>query len=75
MQACLGIIEAYLAIFRTLCDPCIYNRAIFKTLTCLEPEASSKAYQKIIIYILRALAYSEQYIQAFSKIFEDIQGY
>ena len=30
-------------IFRTLCNPCIYNGATFRTLTHIEPEASSYA--------------------------------
>ena len=40
-------------ICRTLCNPCIYNRAIFGTLAHLELEASSKACQtcKLIRYI------------------------
>ena len=34
-------IEPYLDIFRTLCNPCMYKRTIFRTLAYLEPEASS----------------------------------
>ena len=30
-------------IFGILCNPCVYNRAMFKTLAYLEPQASSKA--------------------------------
>ena len=33
-------IELYSDIFRCLCNPCIYNRAIFKPLTNLEPKKS-----------------------------------
>ena len=32
-------------IFGTLCNPCMYNHAIFRTLACLEPKTSSKACQ------------------------------
>ena len=35
--------EPYLDIFRTLYNPCIYNRAIFRTLAHLETQASSKS--------------------------------
>ena len=40
IQALLRHIEPYSDIFRTLCNPSIYNRVIFRTLI---PEASSKA--------------------------------
>ena len=40
-----GNIEPHSDIFRTLCNPYIYNGVIFGTLTHLEPEASSKACQ------------------------------
>ena len=43
IQAYSGITEAYWAILKTLCNTCIYNRAIFRTLTRLEPKASSKS--------------------------------
>ena len=36
-------IEPYSFTVRTLCNPCIYNRAIFRTLVHLEPQTSSKA--------------------------------
>ena len=41
IQALLRHIESYSEIFKTLCNPCICNHAIFKTLTHLEPGASS----------------------------------
>ena len=53
-----------------------YKRAIFRTPIYLEPEASSKACRtcKMIIHI-QGPSISEQFIQAFSKIFRPIQGY
>ena len=45
IEAYLGIIEAYESysdIFRTLCNPYIYNRDIFRTLVLLEPDVSSQ---------------------------------
>ena len=46
-------IEVYSVIFRILCNPCIYNRIIFRTLAHLDPQASSKACgtRKMIRYI------------------------
>ena len=44
-------------------NPCRYIHAIFKTLAYLEPDVPSKACQS-----LSTLAYSEQFLQAFSRI-------
>ena len=53
-----------------------FLRAIFRTLTYLEPEASSKSCQTCnISCIFRVLAWSEQFIHALSGIFSYIQGY
>ena len=54
-------------------NPCVYHSAIFRT-THLELEASLKVCQtsKLIKHI-RALAWSMQFIQAFSRIFRDMQ--
>ena len=56
IEAYSGVIEAYGAridILGALRNPCIYNRAIFRTLTYLELEASSKASRtcKMIMHI------------------------
>ena len=45
IQALLRHTELYSDIFRTPSNPCIYNHAVFRTLTHLEPEASSKGCQ------------------------------
>ena len=66
IQALLRHIEPYSNIFRTLCNPWIYNRAIFRTLAHLEPELSSQTCQTCKM---------TRHIQVFSRIFRDIQGY
>ena len=43
IQALLRHIEPYSDIFRNTSNPCIFDRAIFRTLTHLEIEASAKA--------------------------------
>ena len=43
IQALLRHTDPPLDRYRILCNPCIYNRAIFRTLAHLEPEASPKA--------------------------------
>ena len=45
IQALLRHIELYSDIFRTLCNPCIYNNTIFRILTHLQPEALPKVCQ------------------------------
>ena len=45
IHALLRRIKPQSDIFRTLSNPYIYNRVIFRALTYLEPEASSKACQ------------------------------
>ena len=45
IQALLRHTELYSDIFRTPSNPCIYNHVVFRTLTHLEPEASSKGCQ------------------------------
>ena len=81
MQALLRYIEPYLDILRTLCNPCMYKHAIFRTLAYLEPEASatcilnksSEACQtcKMIRHIQRPCIVRKVY----SNIFEDLLGY
>ena len=53
IQALLWNVEPYSDIFRTLCNLCIYNRIIFRTLAYLEAQPSLKAYQtcKMISHI------------------------
>ena len=53
IQVLLRHIEPYSNIFRTLCNTCIYNRAIFRILAYLEIEESSKVCwtNKMIKYI------------------------
>ena len=76
IQALLRRMELQSYIFGTLRNSCIWNRAIFKILAYLEPDTSSNVCQTYkIIIIFRVLAYSEQFIQAFSRIFRHIQGY
>ena len=60
-------------IFGTLCTPCIYNRAIFRALSYLEPEASSKPCQtcKVTMHIQSPGIAST----AFSSIFMNIYAY
>ena len=89
IHPCLGLsrdINAYWGIFRhyweilchiqtsrTLCNPCLYNRVIFRTLVYLEPEAFSKSCQtfKMIRYIQSPGIVRTVY----SSIFKDIFGY
>ena len=76
IEAYSGIIGEYGVIIRhvwTLRNPCIYNRAIFRTLAYLEPKTSSEACQtcKMIIHyrspgIVRTV---------YSSIFRDIDAY
>ena len=58
---------------KTLRNPCTYNRAIFRTLDFLEPEASSKSCltYKIIIHIYSLDIVSTVYSNAFKDILED----
>ena len=72
VSSILRSIELYSDIFRSLCNPCIYNRAMFSTRAHLEHEISSKVYQrcKISMYIQ-----SPGIVRTFSRIFRDIQGY
>ena len=50
IQVFLRHIEPYSNIFTTLCNPCVYNRAILRPLTYLEPKVSSKA-RKMMTHI------------------------
>ena len=45
IQALLRCTESYSNMFRTLCNPCIYSRVIFITLTHFEPDVTSKVCQ------------------------------
>ena len=53
----------------------MFKLIIIRTLAYLEPQASSKPCWICKISIFRALTYSEQFIQVFSRIWRDIQGY
>ena len=65
-QTYAGIIQAYSAIFRTLCYPDIfYNRGISRTLTYSEPEAYSEPWHIQNPAIFRTLAYSK--FEAYSE--------
>ena len=59
-------------------NPCRYIHAIFKTLAYLEPDVPSKACRTYkACQSLSTLAYSEQFLQAFSRIlriFRDIDA-
>ena len=72
VSSILRYIELYSDTFRSLCNPCIYNRAMFRTRAHLEPEISSNVYQrcKITMHIQ-----SPGIVRTFSRIFRDIQGY
>ena len=72
-QALLKRIEPYSRIFRTMCNPCICSRTIFRTLAHVELEASLKVGRtcKMIRYIQRPGIVRTVY----SNIFKDIQGY
>ena len=67
-------------IFGNLCNPCIYNRAIFRILAYLEPKASSKACRicKMIMHIKEPW-HSENYLfkhfQGYLGIFRNIDAY
>ena len=63
-------IELYSDIFKTLCNPYIYNLAIFRILAHLEPEASSKAYQKF--KIIRHIQSPGTVRKGYLNIFKDI---
>ena len=71
-----GIIEAHGAIIKTMCNPCIYNRALFRILAYLELKASSKVFQayKIIMHIQSPNTVRTVF-QEFLRIFRHIQGY
>ena len=75
IEALLRTIEPYSDIFRTLHNPCIYNRAILRTLAHLEPEASKPVKYVRWSYIFKVLTESQQFIQVFSRTLRDIQGY
>ena len=65
-------IEQYSEIFRTLCNPCIWKRAMFRTVTHLEPVASSKAC-RICKTIRHSAPWHSQ--NNYSSILKDIHGY
>ena len=73
IKAYSGIIEAYRDILGTLRNPCIYNRAIFRTLAYLEPEASSKVCWTYKMFMHIHTHGIEQFIQGFSRMFRHIQ--
>ena len=78
IEAYSGVIEAYWTIFshiRTLYNPYIYNRAIFRILAYSEPEVSSRACGtcKMIGYIQSPGIVRTVY-SIISRKFRDIQG-
>ena len=83
IQALLWNVEPYSDIFRTLCNLCIYNRIIFRTLAYLEAQPSLKAYQTCKMIRHNPEPWHgqnrnielNQSIKSFSKIFRDIQGF
>ena len=79
IEAYLGIVEAYLAIFRHIqnyVNPCIYNFGLLKTLLHLEPKAATKAcWTCEMIRHIQSPRLSEQFIQSFSTVLRDIQEY
>ena len=73
IEALLRHTEPYSDIFRILWSPCIYNCAIFRTLTYLKPKASSKACPTCKMFrhtqspgIIRTV---------YSRIIKDLLGY
>ena len=76
IQALLRQIKRYSGIFRPLCNTSRYNHAIFKTLTHLEPEASSKACRtcKMMRHI-HSLGKVRTVYSGISRIFRDIPWY
>ena len=80
IQALLWHIESCSGIFRNLCNPCIYNLAIFRTLAYLEPEASSKTCRpcKMIRHIpnldIVTIVYSSIFYSRYLGIFGDIDA-
>ena len=72
-EAYSGITEPHSDIFRTMCNPCMYNCAIFKTLADLEPETSSKVCKTC--QMIRHIQSPGMVRTVYSSIFKDIQGY
>ena len=79
IQAYSGIVKKYWAIFRTLCNPCIYNRVIFRIMSHLEHETSSKAFRTCKMTkhiqspgIVRSLS---KHLQGYLEIFRDSHAY
>ena len=69
--------ELYWEIFGTLCNSCIYNHTIFRTLVYLEPETSSKACRicKVIMHIQGPSIIRTVYSSIFSRMFRHNLGY
>ena len=73
IKAYSDVIEPYSDIFRTLCNPCIYNRPIFRTLSHVEPEVSSKVCRTC--KMIRLIQSPGIVRIVYSSIFKDIQEY
>ena len=73
IQALMRHTEQFLDLFRTLCNPCIYNRTIFRTLAYLEIKASSKTCQ--ICKMISHIQSSGIVTTVYSSIFKDLQVY
>ena len=63
-------VKQYSDIFRTLYNPCIYSRPIFRTAAHLEPEASSKSSRTC--KMIRHIQSPSLVKRVFSSIFKDI---
>ena len=73
IEAYSGIVEVFWAIFITLWNPYLYNRAIFRTLGHLEREAASEACgTSKMIWHIQSFGIVRTF---YSNIFEDILKY
>ena len=72
IQALLWHNVPYSYIFRILC-PSLHNRAIFRTMAYVEPEASSEACQ--ICKMIRHIQSHDINRTVYSSTFKDIYGY
>ena len=69
---------AYAEILRTLCNPCLYNCAIFSNLSYLEAETSSKVCQNLSKVFQNPVEHPQDPGKArivHSNIFNDIKRY
>ena len=70
VNSLLRHVKQYSDIFRTLYNPCIYSRPIFRTAAHLEPEASSKSSRTC--KMIRHIQSPSLVKRVFSSIFKDI---